>query len=140
MREIQVDWTDGLHFTAQSSTGYGIELDSPVSSHGEGKGWSPKTLLLVSLAGCTGMDVVSILKKSRQDVTGYHLDVKGWEEAELPKKFERIHVEHVIEGHNLDPKAVERAVRLSHEKYCGVSASLAGSVQIEMSTRIVKAV
>jgi putative redox protein len=84
------------------------------------------------------MDVIGMLRKMRQEVTGYRLEIKGWEQEEHPKKFDRIVVEHVIEGHNLNPDMVDRAVKLSHEKYCGVSASLAGSVQIQMTARLVE--
>jgi putative redox protein len=74
----------------------------------------------------------------RQEVTAYHLEVKGWEHEEHPKKFDRIIIEHVIEGHNLSQELVNKAVKLSHEKYCGVSASLAGSVEIEVTSRLVE--
>jgi putative redox protein len=141
MREINVTWTKAgpLNFEAVAPTGQVVQMDSRQEEGGSNLGFSPKTLLMVALGGCTGMDVLSILRKMRQDVTAYHLELKGWEEAEHPKKFDKIVVEHVIEGHNLNPEMVDRALRLSHEKYCGVSASLAGSVEIEMVSRLIEA-
>src|SRR5689334_24743252 len=103
MREINVTWTKAgpLNFEATAPTGQIVQMDSSVDSGGSNLGFSPKTLLMVALGGCTGMDVLSMLRKMRQDVTAYHLELKGWEEAEYPKKFDKIVVEHVIEGHNL---------------------------------------
>ena len=74
----------------------------------------------------------------RQEVTGYRLVIKGWEEAELPKAFTKMVVEHVVTGPNVTQEAVDRAVKLSHEKYCGVSASLENPVEVEMFGTIVK--
>ncbi len=141
MREIRVNWTKvgPMQLSATAPSGQTVQLDSGVEFGGNGEGFSPKTLLLVALGGCTGMDVLSMLRKMRQDVTDYHLEIKGWEHEEHPKKFDRIIIEHVLEGHNLNQAMVDKAVRLSHEKYCGVSASLAGSVQIETTSRIVEA-
>ena len=142
MREISLNWKpeSPLLFEATGPNGIKVSLDSPVSSGGEGRGFSPKILLMLALGGCTGMDVISMLRKMRQDVTDYHLEIKGWERTEHPQKFDRIIVEHVLTGHNLSQEAVDRAIKLSHEKYCGVSASLAGSVEIEMTSRLVEAV
>ena len=140
MREITVNWNKGssLQFEAVGPNDHRVEMDSPVESGGDGDGFSPKSLLLVALGGCTGMDVLSILRKMRQDVTGYHLNIRGWEHDEHPKKFDRIIIEHVIEGRSLNQEMVDRAVNLSHEKYCGVSASLAGSVEITVASRLIE--
>jgi putative redox protein len=141
MREISVKWNEAtpLGFSAVAPGGQLVLMDSPVSGGGNGEGFSPKTLLLVALGGCTGMDVIGMLRKMRQDVTSYNLEIKGWEHEEYPKKFDRIIIEHIVTGHNLSREMVERAVQLSHEKYCGVSASLQGSVEIEVVTRLVEA-
>ncbi len=140
MREITVNWNGlgALSFEATSPSGHPVQMDSTLEHGGNEQGFSPKTLLLVALGGCTGMDVLSMLRKMRQDVTGYRLEIKGQEHQEHPKKFDRIIVEHVIEGRNLNQAMVDKAIRLSHQKYCGVSASLAGSVEIEMISRLVE--
>jgi putative redox protein len=96
-------------------------------------------MLMLALGGCTGMDMLSLLRKMRQDFTAYHLEIKGWERTEHPQKFDRIVVEHIVTGHNLNQALVDKALKLSHEKYCGVLASLAGSVEIEMTARLVAA-
>lgn len=140
MREITVNWNSesSMSLEATAPSGHTVQLNAPPEHGGDGQGFSPKTLLLVALGGCTGMDVLSILRKMRQDVTSYHLEIKGWEHEEHPKKFDRIIVEHVITGRNLSPELVDKAIKLSHEKYCGVSASLAGAVEIEMTSRLIE--
>ncbi len=140
MREIIVKWdgTQGLHFGAVSANGATVALDSMAEYGGPIPGFSPKTLLLTALGGCTGMDVLSILRKMRQNVRSYQVEIKGWEHEEHPKKFDRVTVEHVVEGHGLSQELVDRAIKLSHEKYCGVTASLAGSVEITMVARLVE--
>jgi len=140
MREIVVKWNPigALQFEATDARNHRVILDGSPEHGGDEQGFSPKTLLLIALGGCTGMDVISMLRKMRQDVAGYQLEIKGWEQTEHPRKFERIIIEHTIEGYNLNQAMVDKAVKLSHEKYCGVSASLAGSVQIEMVSRLVQ--
>src|SRR5689334_6308062 len=137
MREISLNWNpeSEMMFEAAGPNGVKVAFDSASQGY-EARGFSPKVMLMLSLGACTGMDVISILKKMRQEVTSYRMDIKGWEEAELPKKFDKIVVEHVLTGPNLRQDAVDRAVKLSHEKYCGVSASLEQTVEIEMTGRI----
>jgi putative redox protein len=140
MREINVNWNPAgpMLFEAVDKHGNKVTMDGSPEHGGAYDGFSPKVLLLVALGGCTGMDVVSILRKMRQDVRGYHLEIKGIEHEEHPKKFDQITIVHVVEGHNLNKDMVDKAVRLSHEKYCGVSASLAGSVEIKATSRLVE--
>ncbi len=139
-KEVTVKWdeTTPMRFNSISPNGFNLVLDTPGAENTGVESFTPKLLLLVSLGGCTGMDVISILKKMRQDVTGYRLEVKGWERQEHPTKFEKIIVEHVVEGRNISPENVEKALHLSHEKYCSVSACLVGSVEIEFTYRIVE--
>lgn len=141
MREVTINWNHAgaMRLESTDPNGFKITMDAPPDVGGDSQGVSPKTLLLMSLGGCTGMDVLSILRKMRQDVTDYHLEIKGWEHDEHPKKFDRILIEHVVSGHNLNKEMIDKAVKLSHEKYCGVSASLAGAVQIEVSSRLIEA-
>ncbi|MEI7556657.1 OsmC family protein [Candidatus Chlorohelix sp.] len=138
VKEVIVNWESGMKFTATAESGFTVIMDTKAEFGGSDEGFTPKMLLLVSLAGCTAMDVISMLKKMRQEVSGYRLEVKGWEHEEHPKKFDRIVVEHVVEGHNLSQESVDKAIGLSHEKYCSVSASLAGSVEIVMTSRLVE--
>jgi putative redox protein len=141
MRELNLDWNpkSPLLFEAEGDNGKKMQMDGTVAAGGEGKAFSPKQMLMFSLAGCTGIDVLGILRKMRQEVTGYRLIIKGWEEEEWPKAFTKLVVEHVVSGPNLSQESVDRAVKLSHEKYCGVSASLENPVEVEMFGRIATA-
>ncbi len=128
-----------MHFSAAAESGQVVEMDAVKSAGGDEQGFSPKALLLVALGGCTAMDVLPILRKMHQEVTDYHLEIKGVVHESHPHKFDKIVVEHVLTGHNLNPELVNKAITLSHEKYCGISASLRGSVEIEMTSRLLEA-
>ena len=93
---------------------------------------SPMELLLIALGGCTGADVVGILEKKRQRVTGYDIEVRAERRAEHPRIYTKIEVIHRVRGHAIDPKAVEHAIELSETKYCSVSAMLGASAQLSM--------
>ncbi len=115
---------DGLRFNASVGSGHSIVLDN-----GEGDtGMRPAELLPVALAGCTGMDVISILRKKRQDVRGYRIEVGGTQMDGHPNAFTRMDVTHVVEGTDLDVDAVRRAIELSATKYCSVGATLASGI------------
>ncbi len=118
MAIVELTHEGELRFTALSTRGAQITLDS------EGEYFSPMQLLLAALGGCTGMDVVSILKKMRQDVTGYRVEVDGVRADEHPRVWTEITIRHIVEGNNLQRAMVERAVNLSEEKYCSISAML----------------
>ena len=125
---------DGLRFNASSGSGHSIILDS-----GEGdRGMRPSELIPVALAGCTGMDVISILRKKRQAVSGYRIEVGGTQTDEHPNEFTRMDVTHVVEGVGVDVAAVSRAIELSATKYCAVGATLAsGNVEIHHGYRVI---
>ena len=97
---------------------------------------TPMELLLISLGGCTGADVQSILEKKRQRVTSYEIEVRGERRAEHPRIYTGIEVIHYVRGHNVDPKAVAHAIELSETKYCSVSAMLAQSATLTMRFEI----
>ncbi len=128
---------DGLRFNASVGSGHSIVLDS-----GEGDtGMRPSELLPVALAGCTGMDVISILRKKRQDVRGYRIEVGGTQMDGHPNAFTRMDVTHVVEGGDLDVDAVRRAIELSATKYCAVGATLAsGIAEIHHGYRVIDVV
>ena len=98
---------------------------------------TPMEMLLISLAGCTGADVVSILEKKRHRVTGYEIEVRATRRAEHPRIYTSIEVIHKVRGREIDPKAVARAIELSETKYCSVSAMLAESAVISMRFEII---
>jgi putative redox protein len=124
----------GMRFTARTGSGHTIVLDD-----GEGNtGPRPVEMLLVGQVGCTGMDVMSILKKKRQEVTRYEVSVEAEQRDGQPAIFTRADVVHHVEGPAIDESAVRRAIELSATKYCSVAAMLsAGTVEIHHSYRIV---
>ncbi len=121
---------DGLRFIASAGSGHSIVLDN-----GDGNtGMRPSELLPVALAGCTGMDVASILRKKRQAVSGYRIEVGGTQMDAYPNAFTRMDVTHVVEGVGVDVEAVSRAIELSATRYCAVGTTLAtGIVEIHHS-------
>jgi putative redox protein len=129
----------GLRFHAQATSGYHVTLDSREVNGGQGSGFSPMEMLLVGLAGCTGMDVLSILRKKRQDVTAYEVRVQGIRADEHPKVFVEINVEHLVTGHAIQPAAVARAIELSETRYCGAEAMLGKVASIHHTYRIIDA-
>jgi putative redox protein len=116
--------TGGTAFNAVAGSGHAVVLDASLEHGGQDTGFRPMEMLLVGLAGCTGMDVISILRKKRQEVTGYEVRVRGERAEDHPMVFTNITVEHVVTGHHVDPNAVARAVELSETKYCGAGATL----------------
>jgi putative redox protein len=132
-KSIVVTHNGGMRFTAENDEGRTLVMDD---SEGGG-GPSPIQTLLASLAGCTGMDVISILRKKRQDVTGYTIETTADQRSEYPMVFTRMDVVHVVEGNGIDESAVRRAVELSALKYCPVSAMLcAGTAELHHRYRI----
>ena len=105
----------GMRFDAASGSGHHVTLDAAEHGGGQNAGFRPMELLLVGLAGCTGMDVISILRKKRQQVTGYEVDVTGVRAEDHPMVFVEISVEHVATGHHIQPEAVTRAIELSKD-------------------------
>jgi putative redox protein len=129
----------GMRFDITGNSGHTLTVDTPEEEGGANAGFSPIELLLLGLAGCTGMDVISILKKKRQDVTGYEINVHGTRRETHPMTYEQITVEHVVTGHHIDPAAVARAIELSSSKYCGVSNTLNKTATLTETYRIVEA-
>ena len=136
IREATVTLREGMAFEGSAGSGHVLTMDAAPRHGGEGRGFSPMELLLVGLGGCTGMDVVSVLRKMRQDITAYRIEVRGTRRDEYPQIYTEVTVEHVVGGRGLDPKAVARAVELSETRYCSVSAILAASATVRHTFRI----
>lgn len=128
----------GMEFRAESSSEHTITMDASVSDGGDNAGFRPMELLLVGLAGCTGMDVISILRKKRQEVTAYEVRVRSERAETDPKVFTDITVEHIITGHQISAEAVARAIELSETKYCGAGAMLGKTAVLKHTFRIVE--
>lgn len=121
----KLTWTEGLQFVGQAVvSGAAIVLDGAPEHGGLGSGVRPMESLLISLASCTGMDVVSILRKKRQRVTGFCVNVRGFRAEEHPRRYVRIELEYIVRGWDISERAVARSIELSQTKYCGVTASL----------------
>jgi putative redox protein len=125
----RITWKQGMAFDADLD-GFTIAMDADAAVGGTGRGPKPKGLTLVSLGGCTGMDVIAILRKMRQEVSRLEIFVDSELASEHPKKFDRITIRYEIDGEDLDHDKVKRAVELSETRYCGVNASLAPGVPI----------
>lgn len=115
---------DDMRFIGRSGSGHALVLDS---SSGD-TGMRPAELIPLALAGCTAMDVISILRKKRQDVRRYEVEATGEQESDHPNAFTRIDVRHVIDGRDIDEEAVRRAIELSATKYCSVGATLSSGI------------
>jgi putative redox protein len=113
-------------------------MDSDPSVGGQNTGPRPLELLLLGIGGCSGMDIISILKKKKQDVTGLDIQVSGKKAESYPKKLTDITLEFLVKGRNISEDAVKRAVDLSMEKYCSVKATLEGSAKITFSYNIIQ--
>lgn len=129
--EAKVTWRGKMSFTGSAGAGFEVPLGTSADSGGDDDGMSPMELVAVSLAGCTAMDVISILKKKQQDVTAFEVKVTTERSEVHPRIFSHILVEYVVTGHNIDPAAVNRSVELSTTKYCSVQAMLEKAVPIE---------
>lgn len=126
----KVIWKSGMSFTGLSGSGFSVPVDTTSKNGGADSGPSPMELVLLGLGGCTAMDVISILKKKRQEVTSFEILLHADRSAEHPRVFTNITLEFVVTGHDVDEEAVKRAVELSETKYCSVSAMLSKSVAI----------
>jgi len=134
--EATVRWESGMLFRGTAGSGGAVTLDTRPDMGGTGQGPSPMETLLLALAGCTGMDVVSILAKMRAPLAGLEIRVSGDRAEEHPRVFTRITLEYVFRGAGLTPEQVGRAVQLSQEKYCSVSAMLRQAADLTYTWRI----
>jgi putative redox protein len=138
--DATVVWKKGLSFTGTGlTTNFSLPMGADPKVGGENDGFRPPELLLIGLAGCTGMDVISILEKKRQQVTAFEIRTHGERAPVDPKAFTGFVVEYVITGKNIDPDAVKQAVELSRTKYCGVMATLRAAGPVELKIEIKEA-
>jgi putative redox protein len=128
---------DGMAFEATADTGHTVTLDSAEEAGGRNLGFRPMELILMGLGGCTGMDVISILRKMQQQVTSYEVRLHGDRSDQHPKVYTDITVEHVVTGRALAEASVRRAVELSATKYCPASAMLSKAARVTHMYRIV---
>ncbi len=137
--EAKVTWRENMSFTGWAGSGFEIPIGTSVDSGGADDGMRPMEIVAVALAGCTAMDVISILKKKQQDVTAFEVKVSAELGEAHPRVFTHILVEYIVTGRHLDPVAVNRSVELSVTKYCSVQAMLTKAVPIEHKVTILPA-
>lgn len=127
-----------MQFLGVSGSKHSVVMDTSPEHGGNETGATPMELLLVALAGCTGMDVVALLRKMRVGFSGLEIRVSGERQKEHPKVFTRIDLEYLIYGSDVKAAAVKRAIELSQEKYCSVAALLRPNCSVNYTYRIVK--
>ncbi|HUV73580.1 MAG TPA: OsmC family protein [Anaerolineae bacterium] len=136
MAKATVKWTGKGQFVGTDSTRHSVVMSTQDEENATGM--KPSELLLVALGGCTGVDVVSILKKSRQNLTSLEIEATGEQDADPPWVYRKIHLEYRLHGSGLSSEAVERAIRLSEEKYCSVRVTISGTAEVTSSYTIVQ--
>ncbi len=132
---VIVKWKDGMAFEADVD-GHKIMVDAKEENGGKNLGPRPKPLMMVSLAGCTGMDVVSILKKMRIELDDFAIHIEGDITEEHPKHFSAMHIIYEFWGKDLSSEKIKKAVELSQDRYCGVSASYRKAMEITYEIKI----
>ncbi len=135
----KVTWNGDMAFTGSADTGFEVNLDAHPNVGGNNSGFRPMELLGVGLVGCTAMDVISILQKKRQDVTDFEVRLHTTSADEHPHVWTSVKLEYVVTGHDIDPKAVERAIQLSADRYCPAQNMINKAVDIETVYQIIEA-
>lgn len=134
---VKTKWKGNLAFQSEIN-GHKMVMDAPEAGGGYDLGPSPKKLLLAAIAGCSGMDVVSILKKMRVDIENVEIEVSGDVADENPKYYERMHVIYTVTGKNIPLDKVEKAVKMSEETYCGVGALFRKAIEVTSEIKIIE--
>lgn len=138
MSKAIVTLTGGMQFVASADSGHAVVMDADTDSGGSNTGSRPMELLLMGIGGCSGMDIISILRKKKQQVTGLEAHVSGTMADDYPHKYTAIAIEYIVRGKGVTEEAVKRAVQLSMDKYCSVKATLEGAAKITFSYRIIE--
>lgn len=136
MAKVEVKWIDGMRFVAVPESGHAVIMDSSKDKGGLDSGPRPMELLLVSLAGCTGMDVIYILKKMRVKVRGFELKIDAERKDDHPRYYSKVHVKYIFYGKDIPEDKVKQAIELSQHKYCSVSATMKAVGEITYSFEI----
>jgi len=135
---ISVNWVDGLLMVGKSDSGHTITMDGPPEVGGENLGVRPMEMLLLGVAGCTMIDVVTTLKKMRQDLSHLETKINAERATDHPKVFTDIHIQFILKGQNLDEKKVDKAITLSAEKYCSASIMLGETATITHDFEVIE--
>lgn len=138
MPKATIKLVDGMQFTGSADSGHKVMMDAPASSGGKNIGSRPMELLLMGLGGCTGMDVISIMRKKKQVVTGFEINVFAEQAEDHPHRYTSFHIEYLVTGKDVSEEALKRAIDLSLDKYCSVGATLGAGATIEHSYKIIE--
>ena len=135
--KIKTQWQGNMLFNAESLGG-SFKIDAAEDVGGQDLGVRPKALMLTSLAGCTGMDVISLLKKMRAEVKGLEIDVNGELTNEHPKYYKKVHIEYRFYGKEFKKDKIEKAIKLSQDRYCGVSEMFRQFAEITIDIKYIE--
>ena len=137
--KVSVQWVDGVSFSAESESGHTVVMDGPADLGGRNLGPRPMEMLIMGMGGCASFDVLSMLKKSRQDVAACVAELDAQRADAVPAVFTKIHLNFIVTGHKLKESHVKRAVSLSAEKYCSASIMMeAAGVEVTHSFEIIE--
>jgi putative redox protein len=136
MMNAMVKLVQDMQFVATADSGHAVVMDAPASVGGANTGSKPSELLLMAFGGCSGMDVISILRKKKQDVSDLKINVRGETAESHPKRFNEMHIEYIVVGKNISEEAVISAIELSLDRYCLVGATIGKAVKITHSYKI----
>ena len=135
--KVRTKWVEGVSFAGESGSGHAILIDGAPEAGGRNRGMRPMELVLLGAAACTAFDLVLILKKARQPIADCTVEAEAERADVVPRVFTRIHLKYTVAGHGLDPARVERAVKLSKDKYCSATQMLAKTAEITYEIVIV---
>ena len=137
-KKIILNWKGNFRFEAKNEKGLAINFDAPAKYGGQETAPTPMETLLACLAGCTSFDIVTILKKKRQNILAYSVETEAERRDEPPEVFTKIHIKYIVKGENINKEAVERAIQLSMDKYCSVGAMLKKTAEMTTSYEIMQ--
>ncbi len=137
--KAKITWINGRAFLGESGSGHAIVMDGAPEAGGRNIGVRPMEMMLLGLGGCTAFDVVMILEKSRERITGCEVELESERATEDPKVFTKVKMIYTLKGHSLKPAMVERAIKLSAEKYCSASKMFEKTATIEHEWKIIDA-
>jgi putative redox protein len=137
--DAKVTWSKRLSFIGEADSGFSLPLGANPQVGGDNDGFRPMELIAIGIAGCTAMDVISVLQKKRQNVTAFEVQLHSQQAQDYPRVFTQIEIEYLISGDDIDETAVQRAIELSENKYCPAQAMFNQILPIKLSYKILQA-
>lgn len=135
--KIEMSWAGGMKFESTSAFGHQIATDTAEQHGGQSDGYKPTELILYGIAGCAGVDVIRLMKKQRQEITGLTIEVIAHQQDEYPKPFHAFEVKYIATGKDLEEKRLKKAINMSEDKYCVVSQTMQEKAEITSSYQII---